>query len=106
MSRFKVIYTKNAENDLKDIFEYIAFSLSELNIAKNKVNHIMAAINKLDNMPLRYQLHETEPWHSKGIRRLPVDKFVVFYLPIESSKTVAIIRIMYGGRDIDKELAE
>jgi toxin ParE1/3/4 len=106
MSSYKVIYTKRAENDLKDIFEYIAFSLSEPNIAKNQVNHIMDSINDLDNMPLRYQLHETEPWHSKGIRRLPVDKFVVFYLTVESSKTVAIIRIMYGGRDVDKELAK
>lgn len=31
---------------------------------------------------------------------------MIFYLPDETSATVNIIRIMYGGRDIDKQLNE
>ena len=37
----------------------------------------------------------------KGI---PFEMKLVFYLPDETSATVSIIRIMYGGRDINKQL--
>ena len=55
-------------------------------------------------MPMRHRLYEEEPWHSQGLRVLPVDNYLVFYLSDETSATVSIIRIMYGGRDIDKQL--
>jgi toxin ParE1/3/4 len=34
-------------------------------------------------MPFRYQLYEKEPWHSKGLRVLPIDNYLVFYMPVE-----------------------
>jgi toxin ParE1/3/4 len=40
----------------------------------------------------------------KGLRVLPVDNYLVFYLPDESNNIVSVIRIMYGGRDIEKHL--
>ena len=35
---------------------------------------------------------------------MPVDHFVVFYIPDEEEKTVTVIRIVYGGRNIDVQL--
>jgi len=64
----------------------------------------MDATAKLNEMPLRHHLYEKEPWHSKKLRVLPVGNFSVFYLPVEAQKTVAVLRIMYGGRDIEEEL--
>jgi len=64
----------------------------------------MEAAAKLNEMPLRCRLYEKEPWHSKGLRVLPVDNYLLLYLPVENKETVAIIRIMYGGRDIEKRL--
>jgi len=37
---------------------------------------------------------------------LPAENYLVFYLPVESRKAIIIIRIMYGGRDIDTQLGE
>ncbi len=34
---------------------------------------------------------------------MPIDNFVVLYIPNEDTGVVTIIRVMYGGRDI-KEL--
>ena len=106
MKEWKIVYTEQAERDLRSIFEYIAFSLLEPEIARNKSRRIMDAISRLNNMPLRFHLYEKEPWHSKGLRVLPVDHFVVFYLPVASKTTVAVIRIMYGGRNIDDLLRQ
>lgn len=37
---------------------------------------------------------------------MPVDNFIVFYLPNEKKKLVTIIRIIYSGRDMNVELGE
>ncbi|QGU00414.1 Death on curing protein, Doc toxin [Candidatus Syntrophocurvum alkaliphilum] len=102
--KWNVVYTEQAEQDLRSIFEYIAFALLEPEIAKNQSRRIMDAIAKLNKMPKRYHLYEKEPWYSKGLRVLPVDNYLVFYLPVESKTTVVIIRIMYGGRKIEEQL--
>jgi len=103
---WRVYYTYDAEQDLQDIYSYISNVLLEPVTAKNQTNRIMDAVDSLDNVPLRYRLYEHEPWHSKGLRMLPVDNYLVFYLPEESKNSVVIIRIMYGGRNIEKHLTK
>lgn len=66
----------------------------------------MNEIRGLDEMPMRFRLYEDEPWHSRGLRFFPVDNYLVFYLPKEFTNTVDIIRIIYGGRDIRRQLSE
>lgn len=106
MISWEVSYTNSAELDLRDIFEYIAYALCEPVTAKKMVKHIMSSTAKLSIMPFRFKLYEKEPWFSKGLRVLPVENYLVFYLPVESRKAIIIIRIMYGGRDIDTLLGE
>lgn len=106
MSAWKVVYTEQAENDLRGIYEYIAFSLLEPEIARKQTKRIIEAAAKLNEMPLRCHPYEKEPWRGKGLRVLPVDNFLVFYLPVEDKETVIIIRIMYGRRNIEKQLGK
>jgi toxin ParE1/3/4 len=101
---WEVFYTDDALQDLEDIHDYISLILLEPGIAEKQTNRIMDAADTLEHMPLRYRLYEHEPWHSKGLRVLPVDNYLIFYLPDELKNTVAIIRIMYGGRDIESQL--
>ena len=103
---FHVAYSAEARQDLRDIYEYIAYELLVSETAAGQTERIMKAIRSLEQMPMRHRLYEEEPWHSQGLRVLPVDNYLVFYLPAENSATVNIIRIMYGGRDIDKQLNE
>ena len=51
-----------------------------------------------------YRRYETEPWHSLGMRVLPIDNFVVLYIPDLEEKIVRIVTVMYGGRDISEQL--
>lgn len=103
---FHVAYSAEARQDLRDIYEYIACELLVPETAAGQTERIMKTIRSLEQMPMRHRLYEEEPWHSQGLRVLPVDNYLVFYLPDENSATVNIIRIMYGGRDIDKQLNE
>ena len=101
---WNVNYTYDALQDLQTIYDYISLILLEPGIAAKQTDRIMDAADSLDYMPLRYRLYENEPWRSRGLRVLPVDNYLIFYLPDETINSVAIIRIMYGGRDIDKQL--
>jgi len=58
MSAWDVVYTEHAERDLRDIYEYIAFSLLEPGTAKKQVRRILDAAARLDEMPLRFSIYE------------------------------------------------
>lgn len=100
----QIIYTDAARNDLRGIYEYIAYSLLAPQTAANKVKKIISAINNLSLNAVTHKLYEHEPWHSKGLRVFPVDKYLVFYIEDKDSGTIQIVRIMYGGRDIKNQL--
>lgn len=101
---WRIFYTKKAKQDLRDIYEYIAYELLVPETASEQTRRIMKEIKTLDEITRRYPLYEEEPWYSEGIRLFPVGNYLVFYQPIESQNTVSIVRIMYGGRDIKKHL--
>lgn len=103
---FNVVYSSEARQDLRDIYEYIAYELLEPDIAAGQTNRIMKAARSLEQMTMRHRLYEEELWHSLGLRFVPVDNFLIFYLPDETNNVVNIIRIMYGGRDVKKQLNE
>ena len=101
---YKVEVSQQADNDLRDIFEYIAFELQSPKNASKQLDRLEEHILSLDIMPERYQKYEKEPWKSRGLRVLPVDNYVVLYVPDTDAKLVTILRVMYGRRDIDKHL--
>ena len=103
---FYVAYSAEARQDLRNIYEYIAYELLVPEIAASQVDRIMKAARSLEQMPMRYTCYEEEPWHSQGLRFLPLDNYVIFYLPDETTSVVNIIRIMYGGRDVKRQLSE
>jgi len=101
---YKIEISGHAESDLKDIYEYIAFKLFSPKAAARQLMKLKAGIMSLDQMPKRYRVYQKEPWYSKGLRVMPVGKFLIFYIPSESDKKVYIIRVMYGRKNIEKEL--
>lgn len=47
---------------------------------------------------------ENEPWHSRGVRKLIVDNYIVFYYPNDQTKEVIIFQVFHGGRIINELL--
>lgn len=99
-NEYSIIYSQEAINDIDSIYAYIAFQLLEPNTAKNQVNRIRNTIHSLTFMPLRNQTVDFEPWKSAGIRRLLINRFVVFYFVDATAITVNIVRVVYGGKNI------
>lgn len=101
---YRVLYSAKARLDLRSIYKYIAEDLLAPKAAARQTRRIMEAVRSLEQMPMRHRLYEEEPWNSQGLRVFPVDNYLIFYLPDEPSATVSIVRIMYGGRDIERQL--
>lgn len=103
---YEIELTKQAQADLEGIYEYIALTLLSPENAEGQLERLEGSILSLDHMPLRFREYDTEPWRSKGVRIMPVDNYVVLYVPDGAKGMVTVIRVMYGGRDIDRELRE
>ena len=99
-----IYYTVEARQDLRDIRDYISDELMAPAAAANQVRKIMDAVSNLEELPMRHRLYEDEPWRSQGLRFFPAGNYLVFYVPDEKNMAVNIIRIMYSGRDVRKQL--
>lgn len=97
---YTVWYSPVSKQDLKAIYTYIAYDLREKATAKGQTNRIRKGIRSLSDLPERYALVEWEPWHGMGMRKMPVDNYLIYYLVHHETKCVEIVRIVYGGRDI------
>ena len=101
---YEVEVSEQADSDLRGIFEYIAFELQLPENVIGQLDRLEEQILSLDTMPERYRKYEKEPWKSRGLRVLPVDNYVVLYIPDHDKKVVTILRVMYARRDIDNQL--
>ena len=101
---YQVTLTPQAQTDLKEIFKYIAFDLQSVQNAVGQLDRLEKAIASLDQMPERYRVYDKPKWRERNLRITPVDNYLVFYIPKHDNGTVTVLRIMYGGRDIDRQL--
>lgn len=100
----RVVYSFTARQDLRDIYEYIAYTLLSPEAAGSTADRIMEAARSLGSLPERNPLYREEPWHSQGVRFVPVKNYLVFYTVNAAEDVVSVVRIMYGGRDISRQL--
>lgn len=103
---YSVVITKQAEEDLRGIFEYISFTLYEPGYAAHKLQKLEQAISRLNYMPERYKKYEEEPWAKIGLRKMPVDNYNIFYFVDNEIEQVTVLRILYSKRDETKQLRQ
>lgn len=102
--KYSVVLSPEALNDIDNIYSYIAVTLGEKEIAAKMVREIENSILSLDEIPKRFKLYDDEPWRSRELRVMNVKKYLVFYFADDDIQTVNVLRVIYGSRDIGKEL--
>ena len=101
---YTIKVTVQADNDLRNIYEYIAYELQSPENAGGQLDRIEKCIMSLKSMPERYRFYDREPWKSRGLHIVPVDNYCILYIVDNGNMTVSIMRVMYGGRDINTQL--
>lgn len=99
--RYKVWYSLPAKTDLKAIYRYIAVDLKARSTAKGQIDRIRKEIKGLNLFPEKFPAVDWEPWSGKNVRKMPVDNFIVYYRATHEAQGVEVVRIFYGGRDIE-----
>lgn len=97
-------YTKEAQQDLENVFLYISEVFQAPDTAKKLMRQIIFEIENLNVFPLKYRRYNEEPWRSQGLRYLAVGNYLVFYRPNEVDETIYIIRILYSKMNLSDQL--
>ncbi|MDO4380485.1 MAG: type II toxin-antitoxin system RelE/ParE family toxin [Clostridia bacterium] len=106
MADYTVKITPQAKEQMSENFRYIGKSLSEPETALKLLSKIKEAVFSLETMPNRVALTEEEPWHSRGIHKMPVQNFIVYFVTDEGRKEVHVIAVIYGKRNQYEVLKE
>ena len=75
------------------------YELLSTDAALRMLDTLEKEILSLSTLPNRVTLTEEEPWHSAGIRKLPVKNYLVYFWVNEEQKQVQITAVVYGRRD-------
>ena len=99
MQDYRIEFTTRAKHDMLETHNYISNNLKEPGIADKLLDKIEATIQTLDTMPLRHAIEQDEQLQQRNLRKIIVDNYLVFYTVNEVTKTVFIVRVLYGRRD-------
>lgn len=69
--------------------------------AKRQTGRIRKDIKDLNLFPDKFPVVEWTPWNDLNIRKMPVDNFIMYYRVVHEDQSVEIVRIFYGGQDIE-----
>lgn len=106
MTEYGVFYSPAALDDLQTIYAYIASHLCNHIAASAQVARICKEIRDLSYFPLRYERVGWEPWQSMNVRKFPIDNFVVYYTVNEADKEATVLRIFYGGQNVEEIISD
>lgn len=99
MKVYKVRITRQAREHLRSIKAYIANVLLAPRTANNVMDGLKKGIKSLEEMPERIKLTEEEPWRSRGIHRMRLKNYYVYFWIDEKNGKVQVTSIIYVARD-------
>ena len=95
--KFKIVLTPEARDDLRELFDYIAEHDGPQR-AMTYIGRIERACMSLQTLPNRGRLREDI---RPGLRVMGFERRALIAFRVGSS-TVAILRILYGGRSVER----
>ncbi len=97
MERYEIHITPRALKDLRQIAAYITGELQQPDTAREVVNKIEEGIQSLGKMPERFAKVKDRLLALRGIRKVQVGNYLIFYIIEEPA--VHVIAILYERRD-------
>lgn len=99
MEQYKVVVTPSADQDLEEIFEYIATQLKVSEIASNLILKLYDSMQSLSTMPKRCPLSKDRFLAKQGFRTMLTQNYIIFYVIDKGKEQVIIHRILYAKRN-------
>ncbi|NLJ25424.1 MAG: type II toxin-antitoxin system RelE/ParE family toxin [Firmicutes bacterium] len=99
MRQYEILITESAANDLRQITDHVAVQLQDPVSARMLSDRLKHSMMSLATMPYRHVLVVDHRLAALGIRKLPIDGYLVFYAISEGDETVNVLRVLHGRRD-------
>lgn len=99
MNKYSIQFSKEARNDLIEIYSYIKNELKEPNIANKLLNKIKKEIYKLENYSKIYSVIDDNYLRRQDIRKIKISNYLVFYCINDENKIISILRVLYARRN-------
>ena len=99
MESYAVEMTRQAEEQLSEIVQYISVTLGSPQAGMNTLDALEEEIDSLSAMPSRYPAIEDDPAGDRGIRKTRAKNFNIYYRVDATQKRVNILAVCYAGRD-------
>ena len=98
MNDYDVVITEVAQQDLREIIGAILKVFKNVLLAQKSITKIGLAISNLEKAPFGNYLVNDERLVTMGIRKLMIDKYIVFFIASEKDKSVSVVRIIHDQR--------
>lgn len=95
MESYAVEMTRQAEEQLSEIVQYISLTLRSPQTGMNTLDALEEEIGSLSAMPSRYPVIDDDP----AIRRTRAKNFNIYYQVDDTQKRVNILAVCYARRD-------
>lgn len=103
-SKFTYQLMHRAEMDLEDIVSYISIELSNSQAATAFVDKLLISIEEIKRFPESGICVDNEFVQNRAVRKKLIGNYIMYYLPDLKTKTIYVLRIVYGRRNIDEIL--
>ena len=98
MNEYVLRITEAAEKDLNNITDYIAYALRDPIAAWNQIERIQAILYALRQTPERYDVVQDPYLAHRGVRKILIAHYLMFYTVDSMHGIVTILRLLYGRR--------
>jgi len=103
-NKYSYRFAPKAFSDLDATLAYIEQELFNPKAAEDLAVELFKKIDHIRLFPLSGRALSNEFISDQTLRKFFVGKYIVFYKPDKETKTIIIVRIVYGGRNIDEIL--
>ena len=95
-------FTEKAESDLDEILGYISLNLGNPTAAKSFYEELFSKIDLIRDFPESCEKVRNEYVKRDDVRKALVGNYVVYYVHEPKEMLVTILRIVYGGRNLEE----
>ncbi len=103
---YTVKITSHAEEQIQETISYVTHELKAPDAALQLLDTLENSIASLSHYPQRIALIDEEPWHTKGIRHLPVKNFLIYFWIDDANMKVQVIALIYEKRNQLRQLSQ
>ena len=106
MKQYKVEVADIVTEQLRAISHGIAYDLMAPASAKRVLLKLRESIESLSEMPNRVALTQEEPWHQRGVHKMVVGNYLIYFIACEDIATVKVLMVTAAKQDQVRQLSK